>query len=335
MENKLADPTSQNASQLVNESANSQKTPNRRADKRPKSIAGWIVGLIFTYIIGLASGYGLRSAQKSSGDQAHADSNQVSSLTSEIYPEGGYTLPVSFGDLGPQMVESGVIDRAAFIAIYEQAKQPLTEELVAVLDGKYAEPFIVNQKSAYFLLNFLWALGLVNQNEILDSGPIQQNGNGDITGFASTGGWTLSTRPIREIFSSRKLVNLTAEQQARVDEAAQLVYRPCCNNPTNFPDCNHGMAMLGLLELMGSQNADVNTMLQAAKYVNAYWYPQQTLEQAAYFKMVESKSYTEIDARTLLGEKYSSGSGFAAVHQYLDQKGWLPQTPKTGGSCGV
>ena len=31
------------------------------------------------------------------------------------------------------------------------------------------------------------------------------------------------------------------------NKIAKGIYRPCCNNSTYFPDCNHGMAMLGLL----------------------------------------------------------------------------------------
>ena len=58
------------------------------------------------------------------------------------------------------------------------------------------------------------------------------------------------------------------------------------------------MAMLGLLELMASQDATLDEMLEAAKYVNAFWYPQQTLEQAVYFLKTEGKAYQDVDARS-------------------------------------
>ncbi len=99
-----------------------------------------------------------------------------------------------------------------------------------------------------------------------------QYGNGQIDSFASTGGWTLATKPITDLYASMDLIPLTTQQQARVEEVAAAVYRPCCNNHTLFPDCNHGMAMLGLLELMASQNTSVDEMFEAAKYVNAYWF---------------------------------------------------------------
>ena len=51
------------------------------------------------------------------------------------------------------------------------------------------------------------------------------------------------------------------------ERAAPFVYRPCCDNATHFPDCNHGMAMLGLLELMAAQGASEEEMFAAARDV--------------------------------------------------------------------
>ena len=56
-----------------------------------------------------------------------------------------------------------------------------------------------------------------------------------------------------EHYSKHALIALTAEEQDLVNRVSLNIYRPCCNNPTYFPDCNHGMAMLGLLELMAAQ----------------------------------------------------------------------------------
>src|SRR4030067_1081356 len=138
-----------------------------------------------------------------------------------------------------------------------------------------------------------------------------------------------------DLYASREIVTLTEEQQARLLEVASAVYRPCCNNPTHFPDCNHGMAMLGLLELMASQNASSEEMFETAKYVNAFWYPQQMLEVATAFKASKNVDFAEADAKTVVSDQYSSGSGFQAVHQYLSQNGLLEQAPSSGGSCGV
>jgi hypothetical protein len=151
--------------------------------------------------------------------------------------------------------------------------------------------------------------------------------------FASTGGWTLATKPITELYASLDLISLTAEQQKQVEEVAAAVYRPCCNNPTLFPDCNHGMAMLGLLELMASKGATSDEMFEAAKYVNAFWFPQQTLEAAIYLESNLDVDFTEADARLVVGNTISSSSGAAMMHQSLQDNGLLQQAPGQGGSC--
>ncbi len=302
--------------------------------KRWAARTWWIIAILVTYLFGLGSGYGIRALNAKDNPEPAA-SSEVDRLVEQIHPKDGYTIPISFGDLGPQMVEAGVFDRDTFIQVYQQAGKPLSADQLAMLDGTYPGKIVINPANAYFLLNFFWALGLSNQNPILDSGPIQQNGSDRVVGFASTGGWSLATRPIEELFSSLQLIELTPEQQARAEDAAKAVYRPCCDNPTHFPDCNHGMAMLGLLELMASQGASIDQMLESAKYVNAFWYPQQTLEQAVYFQKAEGKAFKDVDPRTLLGAQFSSASGFTALHQFLSEKGWLPQASSSGGSCGV
>ena len=42
--------------------------------------------------------------------------------------------------------------------------------------------------------------------------------------------------------------------------------------------------MLGILEMMASQNATADEMFAAAKYINAYWFPDQALEAAIYLQ---------------------------------------------------
>ncbi|HJW84802.1 MAG TPA: hypothetical protein VJ754_10900, partial [Anaerolineae bacterium] len=97
----------------------------------------------------------------------------------------------------------------------------------------------------------------------------------------------------------------------------------------------HGMAMLGLLELMASQDATTDEMLAAAKYVNAFWYPQQTLEQAVLFKAAKGLDFVQVEPRQIVGASYSSASGFRAVHKLLADNGLLKASPNGGSSCGV
>jgi hypothetical protein len=256
-------------------------------------------------------------------------------LAEQVNPSGGYTLHAHYGDLGPQLLASGAIDYKQFEMVYQKAGKPLTSAQQAILTKGSDEAITISQENAYFLLNFFWALGLVNQNPILLEGPMMQGGREQVGGFASTGGWTIGQAPAAELYASATIVTLTAAQQDLLDEVAANVYRPCCDNPTLFPDCNHGMAMLGLLQLLASQGATAEELYEAAKYVNAFWYPAQSLEIATFFKASLEQSFAEADSRLLVGRSYSSGSGFQAVHQWLAVNGLLEPAPKGGNGCGV
>ncbi len=293
--------------------------------------------LLIVFIAGFGGGYfaGRQSVQM---DASRAESDSVKrmqALMDEINPPDGYRIPAIFGNVGPQLLAAGGIDFDAFAALYQQAGRPLNEQQVALLKSGSSEQIVINRDNAQFLLNFFWAFGLTNQNPVLTEGLMMEYSQGEVGNFASTGGWTLGTKPATELYASTQIISLTAEQQTRLVEVASSVFRPCCDNPTHFPDCNHGMAMLGLLELMASQNASVDEMFEAAKYVNAFWFPQQMLETAIYFNATQNVSFTDADARLVVGQAAFSGSGFRSVHQWLADNGLLEQAPSGGGSCGV
>jgi len=259
----------------------------------------------------------------------------VADLVREINPPEGYKLPVSFGDIGPQLLKAGAIDLARFEETYRRAGKPLSDAQRAILQEGGDRQVVIRKDNAYFLLNFFWALGLTNHNPILTEGQMMQGGVEQVGRYASTGGWTLGTKPSTELYASEAIIPLTADQQARVEQVASNVYRPCCNNPTSFPDCNHGMAMLGLLELMASQGASVDQMFEAAKYVNAFWFPQQSLELATFYKTAQGLDFADVDARQIVGPGFSSASGFRNAHEWLMGKGLIEQSPGAGSNCGV
>lgn len=257
------------------------------------------------------------------------------SMVNQINPPGGYRTPVSFGTIGPQLLAAGAIDEDRFVHLYAQADRPLTTEHLTVLRLGSDAPVVIDRENAYFLLNFFWAFGLTNRNPLLAEGPLMQHSDGQIGRFASTGGWTLGSKPVTALYASRQIITLTKEQQARLETVASAVYRPCCNNPTAFPDCNHGMALLGLLELMAAQGASIEEMFEAARYTNAFWFPQQTLEVALFLKATQQLDFAEVDARQVVGANLSSGAGFQRVHDWLAANGLLEQGPNQGGSCDV
>jgi hypothetical protein len=308
--------------------------PKKRRIKSTRLWAGltlvaFLAGSFGGYFVGINNHAGM-------AEQATAHNEQeMAELMEQTNPPDGYSIDVSYGDIGPRLVAAGAFALEDFIDVYQRANRPLSDEQKAILENGSDAKIVFNSQNAYFLLNLFWAFGLTNKNTVLDEGPMMRNGKEAVLNFASTGGWRLAARPVGELYSSTAIVKLTAEQQERLEEVIVKVYRPCCDNPTHFPDCNHGMAMLGLLELLASQDASVEEMFEAAKYANAYWYPSQILELAAYFQAKDKVSFSDLDGSELVSQPYSSASGFRTVHQWLTNNGVLPQAPGGGSSCGV
>ncbi len=287
------------------------------------------VSLIFSSILiagALIYGAGLKSIEQKQNDSTAAKSEI--SLEEKIIPDSGYELPVKWGSMGKQLVESGAIDAKKFEAIYK-SRGGLSDGDKKLLYGEDNSNFVINNKNSGLILNLLWALGLANKNEILESGPMVDPRYGGAGNFASTGGWSLADGDAMNHYGRHQFIVLTPEQQELVEQASKNIYRPCCNNSTHFPDCNHGMAMLGFLELMASQNISEEEMYKAALYVNAYWFPDTYLTIAKYFEN-QGVSWDKISAKEVLGFDYSSGSGYRNVLQKIK-----PAEIKGGGSCGV
>lgn len=237
-------------------------------------------------------------------------------------------LPVRWGDLGSQLVGAGAIDKNKFKSIYEQ-RGAFTNEYKTLLLGKSDGNLTITNANAGYLLNLFWALGLANKNPILDSGEMMNRAYGGAGNFASTGGWTLAAGDAMEHYSRHTFFALTSEQQALVDTISRGIYRPCCNNSTHFPDCNHGMAMLGLLELMASQGVSEQDMWKTALTVNSYWFPDQYATMNAYLAG-RGISPQSVPPKELVGARYSSGQGYQAILAEMEN----PQK-KPGSSCSA
>ena len=147
--------------------------------------------------------------------------------------------------------------------------------------------------------------------------------------FASTGGWTLSRGNAMDHYSVHAFITLTKEQQMLVERVSKNIYRPCCGNSTYFPDCNHGMAMLGLLELMASQGVSEQDMYKVALQVNTLWFPD-TYEAIKAFYISKNIDWNTADPKIILGAEYSSASGYQKVMSQIK-----PQEQKGGTGCGA
>jgi len=254
----------------------------------------------------------------------------------KVISEDGVVLPAKWGDLGAKMTSVGVIDKIKLEELYA-SRGGLNDEERKLLEGLDNGYLKITPENSGFVLNLLWALGLGNKNEILENGPMTDKKYGGAGGFASTGGWTLADGgPARNgagamnHYSKHRFIVLTPEQQALAERVSKGIYRPCCGNPVYFPDCNHGMAMLGLLELMASQGVSEEEMYKAALAVNSYWFPDTYLTIAKDLKS-QGKDWSKTDPKEILGYNYSSGPGY----QKLLEKIKNPEIKGGGGGCGV
>jgi len=260
---------------------------------------------------------------------------ESANLFDEINPVKGFEINAKYGDLGPRMIQSGVIDLEKFKQTYEKSAQPLTKEQVEILTKGSNKKIKIDRDNSYFLLNFFWAAGLANKSKALTEGDIVKYGEGQVGNFASTGGWSLSKTEPMDYYAKSDLIPMTIEQENLVEKVAGNIYRPCCNNSNAFPDCNHGMALLSVLQLMSANGATEKQMYEAAKYYNAFWFPSNYYDLALYFKNKEGKKFSQVSAKIILGKDFSSSSGWQAAKQWLVNKGVVEQPPKQGGSCGV
>ncbi len=291
--------------------------------------------IIAALIIGIGL-YGRPTENKSQSAEARNKANvsnelsQLSASEERVLPSSGVELPVLWGDMGLRLVSVGAIDADKMENLYKE-RGTFTKEYDKLLNGEDNGKLKITRENSGYVLNLLWALGLASKNPILDSGEMMNKAYGGAQNFASTAGWTLAKGNPMDHYSRHKFFNLTPEQQALVDRVSRGIYRPCCNNSTHFPDCNHGMAMLGLLELMVSQGVSEQEMWKTALAVNSYWFPDTYLTIAAYMKN-KGVEWEDVNPQEVLGINYSSASGYARIASQVTS----PNASQGGGSgCSV
>ena len=173
------------------------------------------------------------------------------------------------------------------------------------MNGSYTGFILMNKGNSVSTLYFLWAVGVNNRNTIITEGPLMQNGNP--MAYASTGGYA----PLGDLqLGEMDLYLLTPDQQGIAREVADNSFRPCCDNPTSFPDCNLGAAALGLIEIMASQGASRQEIYSALEEFNSLQFPQQYTLTAVSLAS-RGIAWSSVDPAVILGRNLSSASGFA------------------------
>ncbi len=235
----------------------------------------------------------------------------LQNITAQVLPENGFTIDAKWGDTISKMVKAGVLDANKLDSILtNRYGQPLTEEQKNLLAASYSdEKLTINSKNAVFMMYILWALAKDNDNSIQKESPFAQYfANYDI-GVGKAG------------YADTKLLDLTPEQQEIAKTVALNSYRPCCGNPTGWPDCSHGFSALGLVELMASQGFSKAEIFDAFVKFNSFWFPSTYIQDAIYFKVTENKDWNSVDKELVAGKQYSSLSGSYAVKNYLQGLG--------------
>lgn len=253
----------------------------------------------------------------------------VQILKQKVLPQKGFVLSVKWNDVGKQLLESGIIDKTKYDQLF--AQDPTAKKEMKYLMGSSKDHMVINESNSRFMVNTLWALGLVNKSKILEEGPMKTYGKGEVMRFASTGGWNLGSKPTSELYSSSGIIKLTAEQQELVRKIAQNVYRPCCGNSTEFPDCNHGMAALGYVELAVAQGIGEKQIYRDLLALNSFWFPQQYVELAVYFNK-QNTDWSKVDPKLALSSQYSSSAGSRQVQQSIQS---VPGLNVQQGGCGA
>lgn len=254
--------------------------------------------------------------------------NSEKNLEESVLPADGTTLPIKWGSFGSRMIAAGAIDKDKFESLYK-SRGGMGEYEKNLLSGETDGNLKITPENSGVILNLLWAFGLGNKNPILEKGPMQDSRYDGAGRFASTGGWTLAKGNAMDHYSAHSFIVLNQEQQALVEKVSKNIYRPCCGNSTYFPDCNHGMAMLALLELMAWQGVGEEEMYKTALQINSYWFPDTYVTIAKYFEK-RGVAWKDVDPKTVLGSAYSSASGYQGILSEIE-----PPQNSGGGGCGA
>lgn len=300
-----------------------------------KAVPLWMVIVIVlnsSMLMGIVQYYLLRQELQRNVKQLAATTKSpeelVQILKQQVLPQDGYKTSLKWKDLGQKLVEAGAIEKEKF-------EESVTSDAdgkdhMKYLDGASEDNISISEKNSHFIVNFFWALGLANKSKVLDEGQMK-TGTTPTANFASTGGWTIGAKPVMEIYSSESIIPLSDEQQELVKKIAENVFRPCCGNPTSFPDCNHGMAALGYIQWAIYNGLSEDQIYKDLLAFNSFWFPQNYVEMAVYFDKQGIK-WNKVDAKLALGKDHSSAQGAARIRQSVQN---VPGIQSQGGGCGV
>lgn len=282
------------------------------------------------FILSLTASLGFCRAA-AAGVRIGGPSSLSQDIASQVTPSAGINTGISFGDSIPKLIAGGALDPAKLRSL----SGGLPDWVERLLVAPSTMPILFSQETALYLVNLLWPLGLSTRAAFNEKSPINTL---RLPSFASTGGWILGREKNGYIYFNKiDAMKMTGRQKAMVLDTATKSFRPCCDNSTLFQDCNHGSALLGLMELAASQGATPDRLYQIALAANSYWFSEEYSKTALYFWHFQNRSWGEIAPQLILGRDFSSLSGWKknVNDRLLETDVKLPSTPGYLPACGI
>ena len=258
---------------------------------------------------------------------------QFDEAAANVIPESGLQTRIALRDSVARLVDHGVIDREKYFALSHRTG-PFPLELSQALTELSDRPIKLTRQNAVDYVNLLWPIGLANHMIANFQSPIAGAG---LVDYASTAGWTLGEEIEGGVYFNKfPIVPLTPAQEKLVVRVARATYRPCCNNSTFFQDCNHGSAMLGVLQLGVSQGLQEKELFEEALAFNSFWFPDIYVKTALYFNVVRKTKWRDVDPALIMGEEFSAlGPWRDNVDVGLAKFPDLIAPPDGGANCGA
>jgi hypothetical protein len=231
-------------------------------------------------------------------------------VLAEVLPREGIPTGLVFGDVLQRLIAAEMLLPDKLRAVYAK-RGGLPTWVGALLNGPSDIPIRYSAETAPHLLNLLWPVGLATRASFNENSPT----NGvNLPRLASTGGWNLGREANgAAYFNKVDALALTPARETMVKEVAERTYRPCCDNSALFQDCNHGSAMLGLLEMAASQGREKPELERTALAANSFWFPREYFKTALFVSLIEKRHWKDVPPAELLDRKYSSASGWQAT----------------------
>ncbi len=232
-----------------------------------------------------------------------ASYGSIDDLREEVAPAKGVYIQVEWSELPNKLGMLGVIDPMHLNeSLSEIRGHGLTAAEQALFYGNSTGFIHLDSESKTFLLYVFWALGLANNNTILDEhAHMFQN----------------YTSPVGQAkYGSVNILRFTPEQQALVEDVAFNSYRPCCNAPTAVTDCSHGFAALGLVEFLAFSGMTREDIFRNLLLFNSYWFTDQYVDIALFIEE-QGQGWKQVNSTQIMGYSYSSLEAYQTIKKYL------------------